>query len=57
VQQTFALQFLQRGINLAQLGGPEIVNAIVHDPFQVVAAGGLAQQAEQDVLEAHAASI
>lgn len=57
VQQTFALQFLQRGINLAQLGGPEIVNAIVHDAFQVVAAGRFAQQAEQDVLEAHAASI
>jgi hypothetical protein len=33
------------------------VNAIVPDAFEVIAAGRLAQQAEQDVLEAHAASI
>jgi hypothetical protein len=56
-QQAFAFQLLERGIYLAQLGGPEIVNALVEESFQVVAAGGFAEQAEQDVVQAHAFTI
>lgn len=53
-KQALALQTLQRGINLAKLGGPEIVNALIEDGFQVVAAGWLAKQTKQDVFQAHA---
>ncbi len=52
-QQALALQALQRRINLAEFCGPEVVDALAEDGFQVVAAGGLAQQAQQNVVQAH----
>ncbi len=56
-QQAFAFEPLQRRINLAQLGSPEVMDALVEYGFQRVTAGWLAQQTQQDVLEAHSANI
>lgn len=53
-EQPFALQALQCRVDLAEFGGPEIMDALAEDRFQVVAARGLAKQAEQDVVQAHA---
>jgi hypothetical protein len=52
-QQALVLQALHRGIDLAEFGGPEVVDAFAENGLQVVAAGGLAEQAEQDVIQAH----
>jgi hypothetical protein len=49
-QQALHFQTLQRRIDLAEFGGPEVVDALAEDGLQVVAAGGLAEQAEQDVV-------
>jgi hypothetical protein len=54
-QQLLLLQPLQGGINLAQLGGPEMTDAVVQDRLQVISAGGLAQQTEQNMFETHIA--
>jgi len=56
-EEAFAFESLQGGIDLAQLGGPEIMEALIEGGFEVVAAGGLAEQAEQDVFEAHDSTI
>jgi hypothetical protein len=56
-EQALAFERLQGGINLAELGGPEIMEALVKDGLQVVAAGGLAEQAEQDMFQAHQPTI
>jgi hypothetical protein len=56
-QEAPVFQPLQRRVNLAEFGGPEIMDAFAENSFQVVAAGGLAQQAEQDVVQAHAITI
>lgn len=53
-QQSLLLEALQARIDLAQFGGPEMPDAMVQDRFQVVAAGGLAKQPEQNVFQAHA---
>ena len=52
-----AFEALQRRIDLAQLGGPEIVQPLVENSFQVVPAGGFPEQSQQDVFEAHAATV
>jgi hypothetical protein len=54
-QKLLLLQPLQAGINLAQLGGPEMTDAVIKHGLQVVSAGGLAQEAEQDMFETHVA--
>jgi hypothetical protein len=51
------LHALERGINLAQLRGPEMADAAVDRGLQVVAARGFAEQAEQNVFQAHARTI
>src|SRR5271163_2676760 len=56
-EKAFAFEPLQGGIDLAKLGGPEIMEALVEEGFEVVAAGGLAEQAEQDMFEAHDSTI
>jgi hypothetical protein len=56
-KQSPALEILERWIDLTQLGGPEIMDALVEKSFQVVAAGGFAEQAEQDVFQAHESTI
>jgi hypothetical protein len=56
-QQLLPLHPFQGWIDLAQLGGPEMPDAVVQDSFQVVSAGRLAKQAEQNMFEAHAATI
>ncbi len=56
-QHSFALELLQRWINLAELGGPEIMDALVKESFQIVAARRFAKQAEQDVFQAHVFTI
>ena len=56
-QQLLLLQPSQAWINLAQLGGPEMTDAVVQDSFQVVSAGGLAQETKQNMFETHAATI
>jgi hypothetical protein len=56
-EQALAFEPLQGGIDLAELGGPKIVETFVEDGFQVVAAGGFAEQAEQDVFETHGVTI
>jgi len=38
---------------LAQFGGPEIVDALVEDPFEIVPAGGRAEQAKEEMIKAH----
>jgi hypothetical protein len=54
-QQLLPLQPFQAWINLAQLGGPEMTDAVVQDSLQVVPAGGLAQETKQNMFETHAA--
>jgi hypothetical protein len=56
-EQSLALERLKRRIDLAQLGGPETMDAFVEEGFQVVAAGRFAEQAEQDVFQAHGFTI
>lgn len=56
-KQALAFELLERGVDLAQLGGPEIMDALVEKSFEVVAAGGFAEQAEQEVFQAHAVTI
>jgi len=56
-EQAFAFEPLQSGINLTELGGPEIMDALVENGLQVVATGRLAEQPEQDVFQAHASTI
>jgi hypothetical protein len=53
VEKALALHALQGRVDLAEFGGPEIMDALVEDRFQVVAAGRLAEQAEQDMVQAH----
>jgi hypothetical protein len=50
-QQLLLLQPLPAWINLAQFGGPEMTDAVVQDGLQVVSAGGLAQEAKQNMFE------
>jgi hypothetical protein len=45
-EQTLALQTLQGRVDLAEFGGPEVMDAFAENGFQIVAAGGLAEQAE-----------
>jgi hypothetical protein len=52
-QQPLLLESLQARIDLAQFSSPEMPDAVVQDRFQVVAAGGLAKQPEQNVFQAH----
>jgi hypothetical protein len=56
-EQALAFESLQRGIDLAELGGPKIMDALVENGLQIVAAGGLSQQAKQDVFQAHEPTI
>jgi hypothetical protein len=56
-QQALVLQPLHRRIHLTEFGGPEVVDALAEHGLQIVAAGGLAQQAQQDVIQAHADTI
>jgi hypothetical protein len=44
-EPAFFLQALKRRVDLAQFSGPEVNDALIENGFQVVAAGGLAQQA------------
>jgi hypothetical protein len=56
-QQPALLQPFQAGIDLAQFSGPEMSDPVVQDGFQVVSAGGLAEETKQNVFETHAATI
>jgi hypothetical protein len=56
-EQALAFESLQRGIDLAKLGCPKIMDALVENGLQIVAAGGFSQQAKQDVFQAHASTI
>jgi hypothetical protein len=56
-QQLLLLQPFQAWIDLAQFGGPEMTDAVVQNGLQVVTAGGLAQQTEQNIFETHGATI
>lgn len=56
-EQALVLQALQGGVDLAEFRRPKIMDALTEDRLQVVAAGGLAEQAEQDVVKAHADTI
>jgi hypothetical protein len=51
------LQSSQGRINLAQLRGPEVSDAVVQDRLQVVTTGGLAEKTEQNVFETHTVTI
>ncbi len=55
-QQPLLLEPFQAGIDLAEFGGPEMADAVVQNGFQIVAAGGRAEQAQQDMFETHARS-
>ncbi len=52
-EPAFFLQALKRGLDLAQFSGPEVPDALIENGFQVVAAGGLAQQAQENVIQTH----
>jgi hypothetical protein len=52
-QKLLLLQPFQARIDLAEFGGPEMSDPVVHDGLQVVSAGGLAEQAKQNMFEAH----
>jgi hypothetical protein len=52
-KQSLVLEALQCRINLTEFGGPEVMDALVENGFQVVAACRLAKQAEQDRIQAH----
>src|SRR5262249_55919047 len=56
-QQPLLLQPFQAWIDLAQFGGPEVSNAVVQNGLQVVTAGGLAKETQQNVFETHAVTI
>jgi hypothetical protein len=56
-QQPPLLQPFQAWIDLAQFGGPEMSDPAVQDGLQVVSAGGLAEEAKQNMLETHAVTI
>jgi len=56
-QQLLLLQPFQAWINLAQLGGPEMTDAVVQDGLQVVSARRLAQQTKQNMFQTHATTI
>ena len=56
-QQALVFEALHRRIHLAEFGGPEVVDALSENSLQIVAAGGLAEQAEQDVIQAHVDTI
>ncbi len=56
-QQFLLLHPFQGGIDLAQFGGPEMPDAVVQDSLQVVSAGRFAEQAQQNVFEAHGDTI
>jgi hypothetical protein len=56
-QQLLLLEPFQAWINLAQLGGPEMTDAVVQDGLQVVSAGGLPQETKQNMFETHAVTI
>lgn len=56
-QQPVLLQPFQAWIDLAQFGSPEMSDPVVQDGFQVVSAGGLAEETKQNVFETHAATI
>jgi hypothetical protein len=56
-KQALALQTLQCRVDLAEFGGPKIMDALAENCFQIVTAGGLTEQAEQDVFQAHEATI
>lgn len=51
------LHTLQSGIYLAQLRSPEMADATIDDGLKVVTAGGLTEQAEQNVFQAHTHTI
>jgi hypothetical protein len=53
-QQAQLLQPFQAWIDLAQFGGPEMSDPVVEDGLQVVSAGGLAEQAKQNMVQTHA---
>jgi hypothetical protein len=56
-QQSLFLQAFQVRIDLAQLGRPEVSDAVVQDGLQVVTAGRLTKKTEQNVFETHAWTI
>ncbi len=53
-QELLFLEPFEAGIDLAEFGGPEMSDAVVQDGLQVVSASGLAEQAQQNIFEAHA---
>jgi hypothetical protein len=56
-QQPLLLQPFQAWIDLAQFRGPEMSDPMVQDGLQVVSAGGLAEETNQNMFETHAATI
>jgi hypothetical protein len=56
-QQPLLFHPFQGRIDLAQLSGPEVSDTVVQDGFQVVSAGGLAEETKQNMFETHAATI
>jgi hypothetical protein len=56
-QQPLFLHPFQAWIDLAQFRGPEVSDPVVQHRLQVVSAGGFAQQAQQNMFEAHPATI
>lgn len=52
-KQSLVLEALKGRIDLAEFGGPEVMDALVENRFQVVAACRLAKQAEQDGIQTH----
>src|SRR5690606_23611457 len=53
-QQALLFQPLERAIDLREIRGPEVVEHLLELALDVVARGRFAQDAEQDVIEAHA---
>jgi hypothetical protein len=56
-KQSLAIEILECWIDLTQLGGPEIMNSLVEEGFQVVATGRFAEQAEQEMFQTHGFTI
>jgi hypothetical protein len=52
-KQSLLLQALQRRIDLAEFGGPKVMDTFVENRLQVVAARRLAKQSEQDRIQTH----
>ncbi len=50
-QHALFLQAIQRGINLTQFRRPKMADAVIEHLLEVVAAGRLAEQAEQDLVQ------